>query len=166
MALPSTTIGPVQIGGIFLRMDGTGVTEPNPSGAGTVNCQVEAGPWEHFYLEPQEDGTYAIASIAFPGVYLRADGTGLSDTNPSGGVVNCQFGVGPWEKFKINKGTGPFTGLTIESAHFANVFLKMNTNDCSVNSAPGCGTVSCVWGASFEPPMEESFEILPPPNIS
>lgn len=52
------------------------------------------------------------------------DGIGLSDTNPSGGVVNCQFGIGPWEKFKISKGKRPFTGLTIESAHFANVFLK------------------------------------------
>lgn len=166
MALPSTTIGPVQVGGVFLRMDGSDVKAANPNGAGVVNCQVNEGPWEQFHLEPQGDGTYAIASIAFPGVYLRMDGTGLSDDNPGEGIVNCQFGVGPWEKFKINKGKGPFTGLTIESAQFANVFLKMDISSCTSNSAPGCGKVTCVWGANFEPPMEESFEILPPPNIN
>ncbi len=165
MGLANTTIGPVQIGDLFLRMDGTGVTAPNPNGAGEVNCQVTAGPWEQFHLEPQDDGTYAIASVQFPGVYLRMDGTGLSEETPGEGVVNCQFGVGPWEKFKISKGKGPFTGLTIESAQFPNVYLKMDTTDCKVNSAPGCGKVTCVWGISFEPPLLECFEILPPPNI-
>ncbi|RDL43020.1 hypothetical protein DN730_16065 [Marinomonas piezotolerans] len=147
-------------------MDGSDVKSFNPSGAGEVNCQVSEGPWEQFHLEPQDDGTYAIASINFPGVYLRMDGTGLSEDNPGEGVVNCQFGVGPWEKFKISKGKGPFTGLTIESAHFPNVFLKMDSSSCSTFNGLGCGKVSCVWGASFEPPLDESFEILPPPNIS
>lgn len=37
----------------------------------------------------------------FPEVYLRMDGNGVVFSNEGGGTVNCQFGVGPWEKFRL-----------------------------------------------------------------
>lgn len=37
--------------GVFLRMDGSGVTHPIASGAGVVNAQFGAGPYEQFVLE-------------------------------------------------------------------------------------------------------------------
>jgi|tagenome__1003787_1003787.scaffolds.fasta_scaffold20899558_1 hypothetical protein len=89
--------------GVFLRMDGQGITEFNDAGAGTVNCQVRAGAWESFRFEPQPGDTFAIASVAFPGIYLRMDGRGIIQRQGScGGTVNCQFGVGPWEQFRIH----------------------------------------------------------------
>jgi hypothetical protein len=51
-----------------------GHPQANPAGAGVVNCQYGAGPLERFRLEPRGDGTVAIASVAFPHVYLRLDG--------------------------------------------------------------------------------------------
>jgi hypothetical protein len=37
----------------FLRMDGTGVTSFGDAGAGTVNVQVGAGPFERFRIIPK-----------------------------------------------------------------------------------------------------------------
>ena len=59
-------------------MDGTGFTAFNPAGGGAVNCQHGVGAFERFRFEPQADGFFAIASVAFPGVYLRMDGTGFT----------------------------------------------------------------------------------------
>jgi phospholipase C len=85
---------------VCLRMDGTGVTQFAAQGGGTVNAKYRVGPEEKFRLEPQGDGTVAIASVQFPGVYLRLDGTGVTQfAGDGGGVVNCQFGAGPMEKF-------------------------------------------------------------------
>jgi len=36
--------------GVFLRMDGSGVTAPVGPGGGKVNCQFGARSWERFYL--------------------------------------------------------------------------------------------------------------------
>ena len=48
------------------------------------------------------DPVAAIASVQFPNVHLRMDGRGLTSmTGPGGGTVNCQYGVGPWEKFRM-----------------------------------------------------------------
>jgi hypothetical protein len=91
--------------GVFLRMDGVGVTAFSGAGAGTVNCQYGVGPWEEFRLERQStDGIFAIASMTFPGVYLRMDGQGVKqEVGARGGTVNCQYGVGPWEQFLIHR---------------------------------------------------------------
>jgi hypothetical protein len=87
---------------VDLRMDGSGVTAFSGLGGGTVNCQFGVGAWERFRLEPQTDGTVAIASLAFPGVYLRMDGNGVTAfSGLGGGTVNCQFGVGAWERFRL-----------------------------------------------------------------
>jgi len=88
-------------------MDGNGVTQPNPNGGGTVNCQYTAGPWEKYKIAivetSEKDGNIVtIESNQFPGVFLRLDGNGVIEPNPNGaGTVNCQFNAGPWEKFHL-----------------------------------------------------------------
>ena len=59
------------------------------------------GAWERFHKRPQPDGSVAFESAAFPNVYLRMDGQGVDvfGTAAGAGTVNCQFGVGPWERF-------------------------------------------------------------------
>lgn len=145
---------------VFLRQDGSGVNASHPVG-GVVNCQFNAGPWEHlalvqfpdgtysvqsnnsvfpntylnlvagtvgpahpapggtvnlvfaapgqqpaptarFNLEPLVDGSFALNSVASPGVYLRMDGSQVHQPNGSGaGIVNCQFGLGPMTSFLL-----------------------------------------------------------------
>jgi hypothetical protein len=93
-------IGSVQFPSVFLRLDGSGVTQFAAAGAGKVNCQFGVGPWEKFNLVPQPGNTFAIGSVQFPGVFLRMDGSGVTAfSNPGGGIVNCQFGAGPYERF-------------------------------------------------------------------
>jgi phospholipase C len=94
-------IASLQFFSVFLRMDGRGLNQFNVDGGGVVNCQGGVGPWERFRLEQQNDGTIAIASVQFQGVFLRMDGRGVGVGPDGGGVVNCQFGVGPWEKFRL-----------------------------------------------------------------
>ncbi|ACM35895.1 MULTISPECIES: fascin domain-containing protein [Rhizobium/Agrobacterium group] len=88
---------------VYLRLDGNGVSYGNADGGGVVNGQVNPpGPYEHFLLVPQADGTAAIQSKAFPGLYLRVDGSSVTKFEGAGsGIVNAQIGVGPWEKFHI-----------------------------------------------------------------
>lgn len=88
---------------VVLRMDGSGVTSASDSGAGTVNCRLGVGPWEKFHKRAQPDGTVAFESAAFPGTYLRMDARSIGEFGSAAGAgtVNCQFGVGPWEKFNL-----------------------------------------------------------------
>jgi hypothetical protein len=55
--------------------------------------------WEKFRFEPQPDGSKAIASVQFPGVYLRLDNSTGGGGNSGSGTVNCQGYVGAYEKF-------------------------------------------------------------------
>jgi hypothetical protein len=132
-------------------MDGTGVTEPTGPGGGVVNCQYTAGPWETFALERNDDGTFSFRSMAFPNVFLRMDGTGVvSPTGPGGGVVNCQYTAGPWEKFKISivessEANGNI--VTIESNAFPNVFLRLDGTGVTKPTGPGGGVVNCQYTA-------------------
>jgi hypothetical protein len=92
---------------VYLRMDGSGVTAPADNGGGVVNCQFAGtpGPWEKYKVHSQTDGSLSFESAAFPNVYLRVNGSGVtSTTGPGGGMVNCQFttGAGAWEKFFLN----------------------------------------------------------------
>lgn len=86
----------------FLRMDGTGVTQFSAGGGGTVNAQGGVGAWEKFHLRPQGGLRVAIESAAFPGVFLRMDGNGVTaPTGPGAGKVNCQVGAHSWERFYL-----------------------------------------------------------------
>ena len=157
------TFESVQFPGVYLRMDGNGVTESVGPGGGTVNCQFGAGPWEEFELIYHADScNYSIESVQFPGVYLRMDGNRVTRfVGPGGGVVNCQFGAGPWEKFNIDSSikSAKFPGAslpsgtyTIESVQFPGVYLRMDGNGVTESVAPGGGTVNCQFGAG---PWEE-----------
>ncbi|KAL5351004.1 hypothetical protein ACLOAV_004578 [Pseudogymnoascus australis] len=86
---------------VYLRMDPT-TFQPSPHGGGVVNCQRGIDTWELFKFADQPDGTKAIESVNFPGMFLRMDGT--MKANPGGyGGVNCQTSVGPWEKFIVSE---------------------------------------------------------------
>ena len=131
---------------VYLRMDGQGVTSSTGSGGGTVNCQFGAGPLERFKIYYLPDGTYSIESLVFPNVYLRMDGQGITSFMGSGGgTVNCQFGVGPWEKFRIHY--LPDGTYSIESAVFPNVYLRMDGQGVTSFIGSGGGTVNCQFGA-------------------
>lgn len=98
-------IGAVNFANVYLRMDGLGVTKFTGAGAGVVNCQFGVGGYEKFRIAQQGDGTVRIASTAFPDVFLRMDGTGVAKfAGTGGGVVNCQYGAGGWEKFRLSFG--------------------------------------------------------------
>lgn len=90
-----TLIESVAYPGVYLRMDGSGVKTVTGTGGGIVNKQSGAAAYEWFILRPQTDGTYAIESEAFPGVFLRLS---MEDKRAT---VNCQFGAGGYEKFRL-----------------------------------------------------------------
>ena len=151
MSIPkgSYTFESVQFPGVYLRMDGNGVTKFAGPGGGVVNNQFGAGPWEKFCLEPNPSSPniYTIQSVQFPGVYLRMDGGGVTKfAGSGGGVVNCQFGAGPYEQFKIiyNGSDGSFS---IESNAFSGVYMRMDGNGVTKFTGPGGGVVNCQFGA-------------------
>jgi len=86
---------------VFLRLDATGVAAGHylPSGGGIVNAQFTARSSERFRIHRKPDplGTYqgivGIESAAFPGRYLRLDG--------STGRVNVQGVFEKYEEFRI-----------------------------------------------------------------
>jgi endonuclease/exonuclease/phosphatase family metal-dependent hydrolase len=83
--------------GVFLRMDATELNR-DPRSGGKVNKQFGQAYYELFTIKPQSDGTVAIESVPFPGVYLRL----LKGRDPGPtAVVNCHFGVGESERFRF-----------------------------------------------------------------
>jgi hypothetical protein len=135
---------------VYPRLDGTGVTTSTGPGAGKVNGQYGAGPSEKYRVRPQTDGSYAFESAAFPKVYLRMDGTGVTTTTGSGGgTVNTQFvagAPGAFEKYNLRaQSNGSFS---VESAAFPNVFLRLVGSGLTANTGPGGGTVNCQFNAN------------------
>ena len=143
----------------YLRIDGTGVSAPTSGGGGTVNCQSGVADFEAIEERPQPDGTIALASVSFPNVFLRIDGSGVRSASDGGvGTVNCQFGAGPWEKF--HKRTQSDGTVVFESAAFPGVYLRMDAQSVGeFGSASGAGTVNCQFGVG---PWEK-FLLLDPP---
>jgi len=93
------------------------------------------------------DAPITIQSTFFPNVYLRMDGTGVTTfTGPGGGTVNCQFGAGPLERFKLRAQAD--SSFSFESVAFPNVYLRMDGAGLpTVTAGPGGGTVNCQFGA-------------------
>jgi hypothetical protein len=129
-----------------LRMDGTAVTSLTSSGGGTVNCQYgPASSWESYRVHLQSDGSVALESVAFPHVYLRMDGTGVTSlTSSGGGTVNCQYGgAGAYEKFRVlDQADG---SVALESVAFPKVFLRMDGSGVTGFAAAGGGKVNCQY---------------------
>jgi len=144
---------PVMIGSrnypnVYLRMDGTGVTAATDNGSGKVNCQYMAGSSEKYKIRAQADGSFALESAAFPNVFLRLDGRGVTtQTTNGGGMVNCQLGPpGPYEKYQARaQADGSFS---FESAAFPNVFLRLVGTGVTAATATGGGLVNAQFNAS------------------
>ena len=127
-------------------MDGNGVTKSVGPGGGIVNCQFGTGPYEKFKLDCVDSCNYTIESVQFPGVYLRLDGSGVTESvGPGGGVVNCQFGAGPYEKFKLVY-VGADYSFNVQSVQFPGVYLRMDGKGVAAFAGPGGGVVNCQFG--------------------
>jgi hypothetical protein len=133
----TVAIGSYAFPGCYLRLDGSGVTQPVDTGGGVVNCEFHVGPFEKYRMHGQPDGSIALESVAFPGCYLRLDGSGVTQpVGAGGGVVNCQFGVGPFEKFFIHS-----LYTRIYSIAFPGISLRMVAEDLTEPVEPGGGVV-------------------------
>ncbi|WP_428962050.1 hypothetical protein [Micromonospora fluostatini] len=122
------------------------MTSSTNSGGGTVNCQYGVGPYEKYRLRAQPDGLFSFESATFPNVFLRADGTGVTVTGPGGGTVNCQYGAGPYEKYKLRaQADGSFS---FELATFPNVYLRLVAHGVTAFTDPGSGIVNCQFNAN------------------
>lgn len=140
------SIGSNAFSNVYLRMDGTGVTQPTGPGGGVVNCQYTAGPYEFFTLNRQPSGHYTIGSVQFANVYLRMDGSGVTQpSGPGGGVVNCEYTAGPWEQFNLMR--QPDGTISIGSVQFPNVYLRMDGSGVTQPTGPGGGVVNCQYTA-------------------
>ena len=131
--------------GVYLRLDGSNVSPSSPLG-GTVNGQFGAMTWERFSIEPQSDGSSAIASIQFPGVYLALNGTGVNPSHPTGGSVQAAWGVGANSRFFLRD--QPDGSIFVESAQFPGVFLFLKAPGVTQSNGPGVGTAGCQAGTA------------------
>jgi hypothetical protein len=126
---------------VFLRLDGTGVTGFSGPGGGVANAQFTAGPYETFTVEAQPGGGVAFKSAAFPNVYLRLDGSGLTGfQGPGGGVANAQFTAGPWETFTLEP--QPDGSTTVASTAFSGVYLRLDGTGVSSPQGAGGGVAN------------------------
>ena len=139
------TIESVQFPGVFLRMDGGSVTSFNGAGAGTVNCQYGAGPYEMFVLRAYSGDQFSIESLQFPGAFLRMDGGSVKRATSTGsGTVNAQFTAGPYERFAVRQVSGG--QYSFESVQFPGVFMRMDGSSVTKPNGGGSGTVNCQLG--------------------
>ncbi|KAL5486643.1 hypothetical protein EMCRGX_G019151 [Ephydatia muelleri] len=139
------TIQSVQFPNVFLRLDGNGVNSFNGAGVGKVNCQFGAGPYEKFILRPYAGDQYSIESLQFPNVYLRLDGGQVTSFQGSGsGIVNGQFGAGPYERFVIRQEVdGQYS---IQSVQFPQAFLRVDGSNVQSFNGAGAGNVNAQYG--------------------
>ena len=127
--------------GVFLRLDGRGITRASDQGAGIVNCQFGAGPYETFQRIDNPDGSVSFMSNEFPNVFLRLDGSAVTRQADKGsGVVNAQFTAGPYEKFRIT--TNADGTQSIQSATIPHAYLRLDGSNVNAPVAAGAGTVN------------------------
>ena len=124
----------------YVRLDGTGVTKSTDNGGGVVNVGTFVDTFDTFTLVTNDDGTVSFKSLVFTNVFLRLDGTNVPQgqkLGSGGGIVNAQFGAGPFEKFKIHQKAnhpGTYQGIvSIESFGFPGRFLRLGADAGVVN---------------------------------
>lgn len=154
---------------VYVRCDGSGVTEPTGHGGGTVNCQYKPpGEWEYFYIYPVEmtpssavESTYkvVIESAHFRNVFIRLDSKGMSHfQGPGGGEVNCQFTPGSYEIFIVKQENNG--GHSFRSVPFPHCYIRLDGTGVTQHTSGGGGTVNCQWyGLSESPGSNETFYI-------
>ncbi|GAA3035865.1 hypothetical protein GCM10020229_71200 [Kitasatospora albolonga] len=130
---------------VFLRLDGAGVSTATDNGGGKVNCQYGPGPLTAFKVHANADGSFSFESAVSANVFLRMDGNGVPSTMAGGGTVNCQFGLGPWEKFLLI--AQPDGSFSLASQAFPGICLRLVTGSgVTAETGPG-GTVNCQTNA-------------------
>lgn len=110
----------------FLQMSADGIHQWMEHGGGSMLCHYGASAQWQFNLEPhgrdaKGNDVVAIGSREYPGVYLRLDGRHVPHSGP-GGIANCQYGAGDWERFAIeHHGDGT---VSLASVAFPGVYLR------------------------------------------
>lgn len=97
-----------------------------------------------------------LRSVAFPDVYVRCDGRGVTQwAGPGSGTVNCQYKPPrEWERFYVYPvEVNPCLAVqntckvVIESAKWKNVFIRMTSQGMNHFNGAGGGKVNCQLGA-------------------
>ena len=146
---------------VYVRCDGTGVTQPIGPGGGTVNCQyTPPGSYESFYIHPVEmtpslavksTCKVVIESAHFRNVYIRMDSKDMNQfEGPGGGKVNCQAYPGPYEMFFFNKEEDG--NYSFRSVQFPHCYIRLDGRGVASRSGDSGGTVNCQWYAFSTPP--------------
>ena len=143
----------VEFPDVYVRCDGSEVTEPLPTGGGTVNCQYKPPSlWERFFIWPVEmipslalESTRKVAleSAEFRKVFVRLDSKGMSQHEEGGGgEVNCQFTPpGSWESFVFKETTNG--GYSFRSVQFPHCYIRLDGSGIHSPTPTGGGTVNC-----------------------
>ncbi|MEU4780410.1 papain-like cysteine protease family protein [Micromonospora sp. NPDC023633] len=103
-------------------------------------------------LASLDDTPVTIRSTAFPNVFLRLAGGGVTAaTATGGGYVNCQYTpVGDFERFRVRRQTdGTYS---FESVFFPNVCVRMDGTGVTSQTVNGGGTVNCQFTPAGSPP--------------
>ncbi|KAF8466021.1 hypothetical protein BDZ91DRAFT_217867 [Kalaharituber pfeilii] len=114
----------------YVQMNGECVKEFSEGGGGSVRVQTYVAGWETFQLERHPDGAVSFKSTCFPNVYLRAEAMILPPGqfwNHGGGIINCQYGCGAWEKFWIRV-VGNQGEVAIEPVAFPSRYFRLDGN--------------------------------------
>ncbi|KAL9975908.1 hypothetical protein ACROYT_G013126 [Oculina patagonica] len=97
-----------------------------------------------------------LRSVAFPDVYVRCDGKGITESVAAGsGIVNCQYKPPrKWETFYIypvemnpSLALENICKVVIESAAWKNVFVRLDSKGMNHFDGNGGGEVNCQFNA-------------------
>jgi len=124
--------------GRYLSLEAFDVDRPSWPGGGKVTTNTFIDTCETFVLHNHRDGSVSFESFAWPGVFLRLDGNGVSEgfSSAGGGTVNAQYGCMLWERFHIRRKETPReqqVGIVgIESKVFRNRFIRVTPDVVNV----------------------------------
>ena len=155
--------------GVYVRCDGTGVTESIGPGGGAVNCQYKPpGSYEGFYIHPVEitpslavksTCKVVIESAHFRNVFISLDSRGMSQPDSiGGGEVNCQSYPGPYEKYIFTEEENK--SYSFRSIQFPHCYIRLDGSGVTSWSGSGGGTVNCQWYEFSSTPRPQSYEIF------
>ena len=115
----------------YVQMNGEGFKSFDNSGGGRVKVQTFIAGWETFELvRHPEENVVSFKAVWFDNLYIRADGGGLQEgSNPGwgGGIINCQYGCGTKEKFRLRR-AGDQGELAIESVESPGRYFRMDAD--------------------------------------
>jgi hypothetical protein len=108
-----------------------------------------------------------IESLEFREVFLRMNPHGVDHPLPlGGGTVNCQFGAGQLERFRVHVKHDPDEVVSFESVAIPGTFLRMDADHGERHGVPdgfAGGKVNCQFGG--EGPLER-FRVVRTGNIT